>query len=243
MMTHVYQLDDISVVDVTDTEDLLIAHKLVGNAYAELSSQALNPTAVENELTADRFFERRVTRTLLACVDGRTERPLGTMRVVLGNAGDDPFEFLDLMSPTDGWENFTEHFSVDRDFEISRIAFAQAALTTSARACQRHLKTLRALTFAAGRVGQLRFRRTRAWMIASQRVANAFRRSGLLPAPIAGPTPNWQRHKSLFNQFDKYWVTGGPTFYRLRGWESAPRPRYPSPASHHDAYYEEHVRA
>ncbi|MEM7252275.1 MAG: hypothetical protein AAF493_12715 [Pseudomonadota bacterium] len=217
MSNYLYQDGSIRVRDAQTSSALRVARSMVGENYATLSSASIEPEWVEARLTDDRFDHERVTHTLLA--ETAKGEPLGTMRLVLGDRqAPQPFEFLDLMQPPIGWDEFTVHYSIDQDFEIGRFAFSRQALCARGREERLHLKTLRALTLGVGRMARS-YGRRRAWMIASQKVANAFRRSGLLPVPIPGPLPNWSRHHAMFEQFDRYWRDGGPLLYTLRGWE------------------------
>lgn len=219
-------VESFRVEDVTEDEEKRhTAFCLVTDLYSRFSSKTLDPEEIQRELCHDEYYLCGLARTIVLTGinpnsgNGNIEM-LATLRMVLGTerAGNSmlPLESMHLITPTDGWDNFTfEGFHPHGAVEFGRFAVSSHCKRGIARQYQFHLLVTKELSVGAYKIAVQHFAKDQVWAIMSPLVAKTVEDSGLRLIQVPGIKLNYQQNRTLFEKYDKYWMNNTLGYYKF----------------------------
>ncbi len=228
-VTYEEIVDSICVIDVTNQlSDLQVAFAMVVDSYSKLSSQPLMFQEVLTELCFDMYHNNNRTRTLLATginPDTGNIEPIGTIRMVLGrmvlgadsniDEGIHPLELMSLITPPEGWNNFTfEAFNPHLSAEFGRFVVAPAYRSLEARS-KGYTFSLCKSIFSKFVEVATQYNKNQFWALMPANVLGLLKLINIGVIPVPELNFNSEHHSELFNRYDKYWQHSKPWFYKF----------------------------
>lgn len=217
-------LRPIFVEDVTEDEPKFqVALRMVAESYVRLSSHELRAEDVCEELCLDEYRERGFSRTFVAIgynPNANCVEVLGTASLVIGRRqGEDsdlePLEFMSLVEPAEGWDNFDfEDFRPECAAEVSRFVIPSSCTKGKARAAGLPLHLMRRLidtVFVALQQHGLK----QLWALAPRYVVRVAEAAGFTMLPAPGIRLNYEKNRELFEKYDRYWKHCCPRLHRM----------------------------
>ena len=216
--------NSICVIDVTNQlPDLQVAFAMVADGYAKLSSHSLPLQEVLAELCFDTYHNTHRTRTLLATGinpnTGNVE-PIGTIRMVLGtnskiDQGIPPLEVMSLITPAEGWDNFTfGNFNPNLSTEFGRFVVVPAYRSLEARR-KGYTFILCKSIFSKFVEVAAQYNKNQFWALMPANVLSLLELINISAIPVPELNFNSDSCSDLFNKYDKYWQHSKPWFYKV----------------------------
>lgn len=216
--------NSVRVIDVTEQPaDLEVAFAMVADGYSKLSSRSLRLQEVLAELCFDTYHNTHRTRTLLATginPNTRNVEPIGTIRMVLGansniNEGIPSLEVMSLVTPAEGWDNFTfEGFNPNRSAEFGRFVVVPAYRSLEARS-KGYTFILCKSIFSKFVEVATQYNKNQFWALMPPNVLGLVKLINISAIPVPELNFNTENHSALFSKYDKYWQHSRPWFYKF----------------------------
>jgi hypothetical protein len=218
-------LETFYIEDVTeDEEKLRVAFQMISNAYSRFSSASIDSNEVYQDLCADIYHRTGRARTVLLTgynPDKGQREALGTVRYIVGshmqnNSEIPPFEAMELMSPSGGWEQFTfAGFNLGKSIEFGRLSISPECRNRTAEIKDLHLLVMRQLLIGSFQLAAKRYGISQVWCIMPSYVVRALAKAGIRSIPAPNFQINHRENAHLFQKYDRYWIHSTPCFYKL----------------------------
>jgi len=170
------------------------------------------------ELDAHRYFSSTLKHCRVLVAVGQnsveTAHVLGTASVRLGNGTSLPLEFMELLSPNDGWSRFSEcGFDVNVAAESCRFAYSKRCEGNTDEVVARRIEVFRRLHDASLlTLEQHGYRQL--WAVLPLHVAMFIKHYCNVPLEKADGICLNEDHRSLFDAYPGYWRQAQPGLYR-----------------------------